>query len=463
MRPINEIIVHCTATPAGREVSVDTIRSWHKQRGWRDIGYHWVVHLDGSVEEGRPVGQVGAHVAGHNTGTIGVVYVGGVDKDMRAKDTRTAAQKDGLEKLLRDLMSHYPSVTKISGHNQYAAKACPCFDARQEYAQLLSEVAAPPTVINSDVPVSGKGTVTASTLNLRSEPKMSGRDIGDIPRGTTVDIFGSDGDWLKIKTPAGYEGWVARRYVAVAGSDPIADPSAHFETTAPVYMRRLIDDIPQWSALDAAAAFGNFGHESAGLEILEEISGGGGYGWPQWTGSRRRAYETWCRENGLDPASDEANYRYVVIELRGPEERTIAAVAKANGLEAKTLAFERSFERAGVKHDDRRLDWATRALAAYRAAYPKQEIDMSAAPAEEEKTGGPVEKMIGAGKGAAQGAVGGVTIGGGIVIIGTTMGWLPPEADTAMFGAAVTGVLTGFSSFVMACIGAYRAPANGGS
>lgn len=89
-----------------------------------------------------------------------------------------------------------------------------------------------------------------------------------------------------------------------------------------------------------------------------------------------------------------------------------------------------------------------------------QETDMPATPQNETKAGGPVEKMIGAGKGAAQGAVGGFSMGAGLVVIGTTMGWLPPEANTAIFGASVTGVLTGFASFVMACIGAYRAPRN---
>jgi hypothetical protein len=80
-RPIVEVIIHCTATPEGRDVSMATIRGWHKKQGWKDIGYHYVVMLDGTVEQGRPEGQIGSHVAGHNTGTMGVVYVGGVAKD----------------------------------------------------------------------------------------------------------------------------------------------------------------------------------------------------------------------------------------------------------------------------------------------------------------------------------------------------------------------------------------------
>lgn len=132
-RTVNEIIVHCTATPEGRYVSVDTIRSWHLQNGWKDIGYHYVVKLDGSIEAGRPESQVGSHVAGHNTGTLGIVYVGGVAADGKtAKDTRTPAQKAALLDLTKALIAKYQTVKKVTGHNQYAAKACPSFDVRKD-------------------------------------------------------------------------------------------------------------------------------------------------------------------------------------------------------------------------------------------------------------------------------------------------------------------------------------------
>lgn len=137
-RSITEVIVHCTATPEGRDVSVDTIRSWHKQRGWKDIGYHYVVMLDGTVKPGRPEAQVGAHVAGHNTGTLGVVYVGGVAKDGKtAKDTRTPEQKEALLDLVKALVEKYPTIKKVTGHNQYAAKACPSFDVRKDELSKL--------------------------------------------------------------------------------------------------------------------------------------------------------------------------------------------------------------------------------------------------------------------------------------------------------------------------------------
>tara|TARA_R110002020_G_scaffold471284_1_gene698209 strand:- start:6526 stop:7251 length:726 start_codon:yes stop_codon:yes gene_type:complete len=136
-RPIDEIIWHCTATPEGKDFTVADIRAWHKQRGWSDIGYHYVVYRDGRIMLGRPVGQVGAHVAGHNTGTIGCSYVGGVSADgKRAKDTRTAAQRASMLWLTEQLVKKF-KITKISGHCAYAAKACPSFDVRKDALSRL--------------------------------------------------------------------------------------------------------------------------------------------------------------------------------------------------------------------------------------------------------------------------------------------------------------------------------------
>ncbi len=127
-RPISEIIIHCAATPEGKDYTVPTIRAWHKERGWTDIGYHYVVYRDGSIHVGRPIGQVGSHVAGRNTGTIGICYVGGLSADGKtAKDTRTPAQRASLLWLRDQLAARHKGIRKISGHNEYAAKACPCF------------------------------------------------------------------------------------------------------------------------------------------------------------------------------------------------------------------------------------------------------------------------------------------------------------------------------------------------
>ncbi len=137
MRKINKIIIHCTATPEGREHDVADIRRWHLKRGFNDIGYHYLIHIDGTIEEGRPISKQGAHCSGQNRGSIGICYVGGMSKDMKkAKDTRTQAQKDSLIKLMHELIYKYNKDMTIHGHNEYANKACPSFNVQEEYANL---------------------------------------------------------------------------------------------------------------------------------------------------------------------------------------------------------------------------------------------------------------------------------------------------------------------------------------
>lgn len=135
MRRIDEIIIHCTATIEGKDFRAKDIDKWHKQRGWKGIGYHYVVDLDGTIEKGRPESEIGAHTVGHNRYSIGVVYVGGLDKNGKPKDTRTEEQKEALLEILRQLLSKYPKAT-IHGHNEFAKKACPCFDVRKEYDMI---------------------------------------------------------------------------------------------------------------------------------------------------------------------------------------------------------------------------------------------------------------------------------------------------------------------------------------
>ena len=136
MRKINEIIVHCAATQEGKDFTVQQIDSWHRQRGFRCIGYHYVIYRDGSVHCGRPESQVGAHCTGHNANSIGVCYIGGCAADGKTpKDTRTDAQKAALLKLLRELNAKY-TVAAIHGHRDFANKACPSFDATKEYKDL---------------------------------------------------------------------------------------------------------------------------------------------------------------------------------------------------------------------------------------------------------------------------------------------------------------------------------------
>ena len=134
MRTIDEIIIHCTATAEGRDVTVDELRAWHKQRGFKDIGYHYVVLLNGEIVNGRPITMSGAHCKGHNAHSIGIAYVGGLDACGKPADTRTEAQRAALKvavRVLRDVFGDVP----VLGHNDYVNKACPCFDVHEEFGK----------------------------------------------------------------------------------------------------------------------------------------------------------------------------------------------------------------------------------------------------------------------------------------------------------------------------------------
>ena len=133
---MKKIIIHCSATPEGREHTVKDIDTWHRQRGFAQIGYHYVINLKGEILQGRPLTLAGAHTVGHNTDSIGICYIGGMSKDMKLpKDTRTYEQKEALMRLLRELKKQYPKA-QIFGHRDFANKACPSFDAKKEYANL---------------------------------------------------------------------------------------------------------------------------------------------------------------------------------------------------------------------------------------------------------------------------------------------------------------------------------------
>ncbi len=137
-REVNLLVVHCTATRCNKDFPVSTLRASHKARGFADIGYHFYITRDGETHPCRPVHQIGAHATGWNDKSIGICYEGGLDENGRIADTRTYAQKCALLDLLRQLKTDYPKA-KILGHYQLSEnirKACPCFDAKREYAQL---------------------------------------------------------------------------------------------------------------------------------------------------------------------------------------------------------------------------------------------------------------------------------------------------------------------------------------
>lgn len=143
MRKINLIVIHCSATPAGRDITAADVDRMHRQRKppFTMIGYHWFVRLSGQIERGRAEATIGAHVTGYNAQSIGVCYAGGTDARGRSTDTRTGEQKAALEQLLRELLGRYPEA-KICGHRDLSPdtnhdgvisrfewiKDCPCFD-----------------------------------------------------------------------------------------------------------------------------------------------------------------------------------------------------------------------------------------------------------------------------------------------------------------------------------------------
>ena len=134
----NKIIIHCSATPKGVDYSAADIDKWHRQRGFRGIGYHYVIKLDGTVEKGRDEIEMGAHCLGENLYSIGICYIGGLSEDKSTpEDTRTDAQKIALKILVNSLQRKYRVksniILTVHGHNEFASKACPCYNVKEEW------------------------------------------------------------------------------------------------------------------------------------------------------------------------------------------------------------------------------------------------------------------------------------------------------------------------------------------
>lgn len=136
MRTITLLIIHTSAVRPNQTSSSAQIDQWHRQRGWKMIGYHYVVRRDGCIERGRPEEMIGAHCTNHNKHSIGICYEGGLDINGNPADTRTPAQKASLLLLLRQLLTRYPNAIIASHHTFNPQKSCPCFNAEREYQQL---------------------------------------------------------------------------------------------------------------------------------------------------------------------------------------------------------------------------------------------------------------------------------------------------------------------------------------
>lgn len=126
----NAIFVHCSATKATQDVGVREIRQWHKEQGWLDVGYHFIIRRDGTVEDGRDVNAVGSHAKGYNDTSVGVCLVGGIDENGRYEANFTPQQMSSLRTLLKVLMDKYPSAV-LRAHHEVAQKACPSFNLKR--------------------------------------------------------------------------------------------------------------------------------------------------------------------------------------------------------------------------------------------------------------------------------------------------------------------------------------------
>ena len=136
MRTITLIIVHCSANKADSVFRMADIDRYHRSLGWKGCGYHYVIPTDGTVETGRDEAEVGAHCRNHNRHSIGVCYIGGLSAEGKPEDTRTEAQRTALRKLLGTLHRKYPRALIVGHRDLDPRKACPCFDAVGEYADL---------------------------------------------------------------------------------------------------------------------------------------------------------------------------------------------------------------------------------------------------------------------------------------------------------------------------------------
>lgn len=172
MRKIDEIIVHCTATRpdwwtgTSAQVKTNEVRNWHTSKGWSDIGYHYLIDRDGTVVTGRPLDRTGAHVKGHNTGTVGISLFGGFGGSAgdNFADNFTEDQERALLDLIAKLKADHPSITKISGHNQYAAKACPCFSVPAWLKKAQSPKMKPPVDTEKPRAIAQSKTMQASVV-----------------------------------------------------------------------------------------------------------------------------------------------------------------------------------------------------------------------------------------------------------------------------------------------------------
>jgi len=137
MRDIKRIIIHCSATPISMDIGAEEIRKWHTAKGWKDIGYHYVIRLNGEIESGRTIDKVGAHSKGQNKDSIGICYIGGSDEEHNPKDTLYECQEEAMRELIFSLRVVADEELTIHGHNEFSTKACPSFKVSEKFKDII--------------------------------------------------------------------------------------------------------------------------------------------------------------------------------------------------------------------------------------------------------------------------------------------------------------------------------------
>ena len=176
------VAVHCSATQPSQDIGLNEIRQWHRQRGWVDVGYHFIIRRSGLVETGRPIDAVGAHVEGFNSNSVGVCLVGGIDSKGRAEDNFTPAQYAALAELLRDLRKQYPGAV-VQGHRDFprVKKDCPCFDVRKwiDETGVFTEDMAPVKLDEGDLIIRAV-EITNENPTITSLARRFGYSVNDL-------------------------------------------------------------------------------------------------------------------------------------------------------------------------------------------------------------------------------------------------------------------------------------------
>lgn len=196
MRTIHTIVLHYSATYADQDIGAAEIDAMHRARGFPSfrrpdgttgwIGYHWVIRLMGAVEAGRPEAFAGAHVRGHNGGTLGICLVGGLRRETgpnTGQDTRTEAQKAACVRLIRDIQARHPHATRVLGHRDLVATQCPGYDAGAWWAGVAGLPEPPARPAPADAPAVSSpllrpGARGAAVARLQRALAALGQDPG---------------------------------------------------------------------------------------------------------------------------------------------------------------------------------------------------------------------------------------------------------------------------------------------